>query len=65
MMKFKMKKILFIFLLFTFQFSYADDLNQKKVFCENESEDFFIEFIENKMANFTWANYPLGIIEED
>jgi len=62
-----MKKILIILfsLLFTFQVANADNLNQKKVFCENESEDFFIEFIENKMANFTWANYPLGIIEED
>lgn len=61
-----MKKILIILfsLLFTFQVANADNLNQKKVFCENESEDFFIEFIENKIANFTWANYPLGIFEQ-
>ena len=48
-----MKKILIILfsLLFTFQVANADNLNQKKVFCENESEDFFIEFIENKMVS--------------
>ena len=61
-----MKKILIILfsLLFTFQVANADNLNQKKVFCENESEDFFIEFIENKQANFTWANYSLGIYKQ-
>ena len=58
-----MKKILLLFIFFAFQASYADNLNQKKVFCENNSEEFFIEFKENNKANFTWANYPLGIYE--
>ena len=58
-----MKKLIFFFLFFVIQNSYADNLNQKKVFCENNSEEFFIEFKENNKANFTWANYPLGIYE--
>ena len=58
-----MKKLIFFFLFFVIQTSYADNLNQKKVFCENNSEEFFIEFKENNKANFTWANYPLGIYE--
>ena len=58
-----MKKLIFFFSFFIIQTSYADNLNQKKVFCENNSEEFFIEFQENNKANFTWANYPLGIYE--
>ena len=58
-----MKKLIFFFSFFVIQTSYADNLNQKKVFCENNSEEFFIEFKENNKANFTWANYPLGIYE--
>lgn len=57
------KLLIFFFLFFVIQNSYADNLNQKKVFCENNSEEFFIEFKENNKANFTWANYPLGIYE--
>ena len=58
-----MKKLIFFFSFFIIQTSYADNLNQKKVFCENNSEEFFIEFKENNKANFTWSNYPLGIYE--
>lgn len=58
-----MKKIIFLFLVCSIQSAYADNLINKKVFCENNSEEFFIEFKENNKANFTWANYPLGIYE--
>ena len=56
-------KLIIIFSFFVIQTSYADNLNQKKVFCKNDGEEFFIEFKENNKANFTLASYPFGIYE--
>ena len=56
-------KLIIIFSFFVIQTSYADNLNQKKVFCKNDGEEFFIEFKENNKANFTLASYPFSIYE--
>ena len=54
-----------MFLFFVIQNSYADDLNGKNIFCEDDSFDVFIEFKPNNKAVKTIADYSLVVYESN